>query len=98
MFGGSVSDMIARMKQNRNLLKKKRYFKEHPNAGDYVGSGHLVSLSDKKATKEQLRKIREKVREDQKKLVIIKVTILSISLIVLLAILFFIHNLQFLII
>lgn len=93
MFGGSVADMIARMKQNRDLLKKKHYFKDHPNAGDYVGFDHRVSLSEKKATKKQLQKIREEVLEDQKKMVIKKVTILFISLMVLLAIIFFIRNL-----
>ena len=86
MFGGGaghIADMIARIKQNRALLKIKRYFKQHPRAGDIDFTKHTAhNHTYKKTTKGQLRKIREDAKDEQRKIVRKRVVVFFVSLLI----------------
>lgn len=96
MFGGGaghIADMISRIKQNRELLQKKRYFKQHPGVGDLDFSKHQVhKLNEKKATKKQLQKIRDEAEEEQRNILGKRILILLVSVIITIAIFYYFNN------
>jgi hypothetical protein len=79
---GHIADMIARLKNNRSMLKNKRFFKNHKTAGDIDFSKHKEQkLYYGKASKQQLQQIREVLNDDQRKVVGKKIMILLVSII-----------------
>ena len=96
MFGGGaghIADMISRIKQNRALLNRKRYFKQHPKAGDIDFSKHSRhKLLYRKASKKQLQKIREEVYEEQRRIIGKKVVIFFVSLLITLFIALYLYS------
>ena len=80
--GGSIAAMVASMKENRAMLKKKRFFKQHPKAGDIDFSEHIEhKLHYEKASEEQLKKIRDEVSKEQRKITAKRLVILLVSFI-----------------
>jgi hypothetical protein len=61
---GHIADMISRMKQNQNLLKRKRYFK---NQLEYRRALNRKKLKYNEASKEELRELREELIHSRKK-------------------------------
>lgn len=96
MFGGGaghIADMSSRMKQNRELLKRKRYFKRHLNAGDLDFYDRPIhKLKSTKSSKKQLQKIRQEADIDQRKQAIKRAIILFVSAIITLGILFLLNR------
>ena len=81
--GGHIAEMIARMKQNRELLKNKRFFKRHIKSGEIDFSKHIEhKLHYEKASKKQLQKIRDEVIEEQRRIIGKKIMILFVSVII----------------
>ncbi len=79
--GGSIAAMVASVKGNRIWIKKKRFFKQHPKAGDIDFSKHIEhKLHYEKASKEQLKKIRDEVSKEQRRITVKRLVILLISL------------------
>lgn len=86
MFGGGaghIADMIARMKANRSLLKRKRYFKQHPNFMDQerFKSEHK-KFQYNKATKKKLNAIRDEMTHENHDLTRKRILILIFSILV----------------
>ncbi|NOX48872.1 MAG: hypothetical protein GXO89_18080 [Chlorobi bacterium] len=78
---GHIADMVARLKNNRSMLKNKRFFKNRKTAEDIDFSKHKEQKPYYgKASKKQLQKIRDELNEDQRKAVGKKVMILLVSI------------------
>ncbi len=60
--GGSIFEMINRLKNNNSLLKKPRYFDD---AKKDLRIHAKIAHLDTKATPQQLKKIREKLEEQR---------------------------------
>ena len=86
--------MVASIKGNRASLKKnKRFFKQHPKAGDIDFSKHIEhKLHYEKASKEQLKKIRDEVSKEQRRITVKRLVILLISLIITAFIVFYVYD------
>ena len=80
---GHIADMLARLKNNRSMLKNKRFFKNHKTAEDIDFSKHKEQkLFYGKASKRQLQQIRDEVNDDQRKTVGKRILILFLSFII----------------
>jgi len=80
---GHIAEMISRIKQNRELLKNKRYFKRHIKSGEIDFSKHIEhKLHYEKASEKQLQKIRDEVIEEQRIMIGKKIKILFVSVII----------------
>ena len=92
--GGSIAAMVASIKGNRALLKKnKRFFKQHPKAGDIDFSKHIDhKLHYEKASEKQLQKIRDEIGEEQRRIAVKRLVILLISLIITAFIVFYVYD------
>jgi len=91
--GGHIADMVARMKQSREMFKKKRFFKQHPKAGDIDFSKHVEhKLHYEKASKKQLQKIREEVEKEQRKIVVKRIVILFVSVTITIFIVLYVYD------
>lgn len=63
-YGGSVAAMISTLKNNRALLTKRdRYFRAKTN---YLKTSNDLKITYRKATKEELRQVKEKLRVQKK--------------------------------
>jgi chromate transport protein ChrA len=80
---GHIADMIARLRNNRSMLKNKRFFKNHKTAEDIDFSKHKEQkLYYGKASKQQLQQIRDELNDDQQKVVGKKIMTLFLSFII----------------
>jgi hypothetical protein len=84
--GGHIADMVGKMKANAALLKKHQpYFKRKH---DFLRVYKREAIDHKKATKEQLAKLKTILRKERRKEVKNAIKALFVSLVILL-ILFF---------
>ncbi len=80
---GHIADMMARLKNNRSMLKNKRFFKNRKTAEDIDFSKHKEQKPYYgKATKQQLQKIRDELNDDQRQALGKKIMILFLSVII----------------
>ncbi len=77
-FGGSVAGMIASLKNNKR--SRVSTFKK---LKGYENISYKKGKIEKKATPKQLKEIREKLQKENKRNLIITVTVFSFSIIVL---------------
>ena len=84
---GHIADMVSRLKNNRSMLKNKRFFKNRKTVEDIDFSKHKEQkLNYGKASKQQLQQISEEVNSDQRKAFGKKIMIFFLSLIITVAI------------
>jgi len=81
-FGGSAQGMITSLKNNRKLKSQKRRYFDKANNSDH--KIYKANSKFKKATPEQLKAIREKVRKEKR-----STFLLALFFFIIFAILFF---------
>jgi uncharacterized protein YdcH (DUF465 family) len=81
-FGGSTQGMITALKNNRKLKSHKRSYFDKANNSDH--KIYTANSKFKKATPEQLQAIREKVKKEK-----LKTLLLALFFFLIFAILFF---------
>lgn len=84
-FGGSVSAMITSLKNNKRT--RVSTFKK---LKGYQNTSYKKGKIEKKATPQQLKEIREKIQKENKKRVLITITVFSICVIVLFVLFYFV--------
>ncbi len=78
--GGHIAEMIARIKANEALRKKKSYFKIMQ---DYIHVVRSEKPNFRKATKEELNAVRIKIKKNQQKELRKTILIIIISILIL---------------
>lgn len=61
---GFIADMITRMRNNRELVHKKGYFKS---VDKYLEDKHYLKLRFKKVSNKEMESIKNHIQEDAKK-------------------------------
>ncbi len=97
--GGSIQNMLNTLKNNKNLLpKRKSFFKRDLNYFElrkYYQESPLY-FSNKKITKEELLLIRNKIREDRKRSkILVFTTFLSVFVVFSVVLVLLVQNLDF---
>ncbi len=77
--GGSIFEMINRLKNNNSLLNKPRYFDD---AKKDLRIHAKIAHLETKATPQQLKKIREKLEEQRQRALALNVVALIVGVVV----------------
>lgn len=79
-YGGHVADMISRIQNNKNLLRKRKNLFQREN--DYLITRSGKKFNFKKATPEELAVFREQLIKEKKQLIYKDIKIIIITLVI----------------
>lgn len=86
-FGGATQAMITALKNNKQLLNKRKSLKD--NMGGYSNGNNPVEFKTPNANAYELSKLKRKLQKENKKVLNKRITLLIVFLIILISVLYY---------